>query len=55
MKAWKKDLCKHYSISHIKSNKIIEVAKCLKKRLNFYRLDQVKDMFPALGIKNTNL
>ena len=35
MKAWKKDLCKHYSISHKKSYKIIEVARMFKKEIKF--------------------
>jgi len=34
-KAWKKNLCRHYSISHKKSFSIIEVAKLFGKRVKF--------------------
>ena len=33
--AWKKNLCRHYSISHKKSYSIIEVAKLFGKKLKF--------------------
>ena len=33
--AWKKNLCRHYSISHKKSYSIIEVAKMFKKKIKF--------------------
>ena len=33
--AWKKNLCRHYSISHKKSFSIIEVAKLFGKRVKF--------------------
>ena len=31
--AWKKNLCRHYSISHKKSYSILEVAKLFKTRI----------------------
>ncbi len=34
-KAWKKDLCRHYSISHKKSYSIIQVAKMFGKKIKF--------------------
>ena len=34
-KAWKKNLCRHYSISHKKSYSIIEVAKLFGKKVKF--------------------
>ena len=34
-KAWKKNLCRHYSISHKKSYSIIEVAKLFGKKIKF--------------------
>ena len=34
-KAWKKNLCRHYSISHKKSYSIIDVAKLFGKKLKF--------------------
>ena len=34
-KAWKKNLCRHYSISHKKSYSIIEVAKLFGKKYKF--------------------
>ncbi len=34
-KAWKKNLCRHYSISHKKSYSIIEVAQMFGKKLKF--------------------
>ena len=34
-KAWKKNLCRHYSISHKKSYSVIEVAKLFGKKLKF--------------------
>ena len=40
--AWKKNECRHYSISHKKSYTIIEVAKCLMVKLSFYHLEQEK-------------
>ena len=33
--AWKKNLCRHYSISHKKSFTILEVAKLFKKKIKF--------------------
>ena len=33
--AWKKNLCRHYSISHKKSYSIIEVAKMFTKKIKF--------------------
>ena len=33
--AWKKKLCRHYSISHKKSYTIYEVAKLFKKKIKF--------------------
>ena len=33
--AWKKNLCRHYSISHKKSHTIYEVAKLFKKKIKF--------------------
>ena len=35
MKAWKKNLCKHYVISHKKSYKILDVARMFKKEIKF--------------------
>tara|TARA_B100000900_G_scaffold272898_2_gene233126 strand:+ start:6729 stop:7625 length:897 start_codon:yes stop_codon:yes gene_type:complete len=34
--AWKKDMCKHYSISHKKSYTILEVAKMFDSKIKFY-------------------
>ena len=34
-KAWKKNLCRHYSISHRKSYSIIHVAKMFKSKIKF--------------------
>ena len=33
--AWKKNKCRHYSISHQKSYRIIEVAKMFNKQINY--------------------
>ena len=33
--AWKKNLCRHYSISNIKSYSIINVAKMFKSKIKF--------------------
>ena len=33
--AWKKNLCRHYSISNIKSYSIIDVAKMFKSKIKF--------------------
>ena len=33
--AWKKNLCRHYSISSLKSYSIIEVAKMFKTKIKF--------------------
>ena len=33
--AWKKNLCRHYSIANIKSYSILEVAKMFKSKINF--------------------
>ena len=33
--AWKKNLCRHYSISHKKSYTIIEVAKLFNKKIKY--------------------
>ena len=35
--AWKKNLCKHYAITHRKSLTIIEVAKLFKSKIKFLR------------------
>ena len=35
--AWKKNLCRHYSISNKKSYSIIEVAKMFKSKINFLK------------------
>ena len=43
-KAWKKNLRRHYSISHKKSYTIIEVANLFGKKKNFYQEEMVKDM-----------
>ena len=43
-KAWKKNLRRHYSISHKKSYTIIEVANLLERKKNFYQEEMVKDM-----------
>ena len=34
-KAWKKNLCRHYSISHKESYSIIDVAKLFKRKIRF--------------------
>ena len=33
--AWKKNLCRHYSISHKKSYTILEVANLFKRKIKF--------------------
>ena len=33
--AWKKNLCRHYSISHKQSFSILEVAKMFKQRIRY--------------------
>ena len=33
--AWKKNLCRHYSISHRESYSILQVAKLFKKKIKF--------------------
>ena len=35
--AWKKNLCRHYSIAHKKSYSILEVAKLFKTRIKFLK------------------
>ena len=35
--AWKKNLCKHYAITHKKSLTIIEVAKLFKSKIKFLK------------------
>ena len=40
--AWKKNKCKHYSITNKKSYTIIEVAKLFKKRLDIYQREMEK-------------
>ena len=35
--AWKKNKCKHYSISNKKSYSILEVAKMFKSKLNYLK------------------
>jgi UDP-glucose 4-epimerase len=35
--AWKKNLCRHYSISHKKSYSILDVAKLFKTRMKFLK------------------
>ncbi len=35
--AWKKNLCRHYSISNKKSYSIIEVAQMFKSKINFLK------------------
>ena len=35
--AWKKNLCRHYSISHKKSYSILDVAKLFKTRIKFLK------------------
>ena len=34
-KAWKKNLCRHYSISHKQSYSVLEVAKLFKRKIKF--------------------
>jgi UDP-glucose 4-epimerase len=46
--AWKKNLCRHYSIAHKKSYSLIEVAKMFKSKIKFYQKDLVKDMLQHL-------
>ena len=40
--AWKKNKCKHYSITNKKSYTITEVAKLFKKRLDIYQREMEK-------------
>ena len=35
--AWKKNKCRHYSISHKQSYKILDVAKMFKKKIKFLK------------------
>ncbi len=51
--AWKKNLCRHYSISHKKSYSIIEVAKMFKSRIRFLKKRPGERYASAL--KNMNL
>ena len=42
--AWKKNLCRHYSIANKKSYSILEVAKMFNQKLNIYLKDLERDM-----------
>ena len=48
--AWKKNKCRHYSISIKRVIDDYRLLKCLAQRLNFYQLDLVKDMLQLLQI-----
>ena len=50
--AWKKNLCRHYSISHKKSYTILNVAKFFKRKIVFLK-EQAKDM-PQLYLIDIN-
>ena len=42
--AWKKNLCRHYSIASRKSYSILEVAKMFNSKIKFLPKEKVKDM-----------
>ena len=50
--AWKKNLCKHYSISNIKSYSIIDVAKMFKSKIKFFPKRAGERYASALTNKN---
>ena len=45
-KAWKKNRCKHYSITNKESFSILQVAKLLNLKLIFYQVEKERDMHP---------
>ena len=51
--AWKKNLCRHYSISHKKSYSILDVAKLFKTRIKF--LNKRRGERYASALTNMNL
>ena len=50
--AWKKNLCRHYSISNIKSYSIIDVAKMFKSKIKFFPKRAGERYSSALTNKN---
>ena len=52
-KAWKKNLCRHYSISHKKSYSIVEVAKLFGGKIKF--LSKREGERYASALTNMNL
>ena len=42
--AWKKNKCRHYSISHKKSYFVMELQRCLIVKLSFFHQELEKDM-----------
>jgi len=50
--AWKKNLCRHYSISNIKSYSIIDVAKMFKSKIKFFPKRAGERYASALTNKN---
>tara|TARA_B100001057_G_scaffold77026_1_gene71796 strand:- start:515 stop:871 length:357 start_codon:yes stop_codon:yes gene_type:complete len=51
--AWKKNLCRHYSISHKKSYSILDAAKLFKTRIKF--LEKRPGERYASALTNMNL
>ena len=50
--AWKKNLCRHYSIANKKSYSLIEVAKIFKSRIKFLPKRKGERYFSAITNKN---
>ena len=50
--AWKKNLCRHYSISHKKSYSILDVAKLFKTRIKFLKKRRGERYASALSNMN---
>jgi len=50
--AWKKNLCRHYSISHKQSFSILEVAQLFKKKIRFLRKRPGERYASALSTMN---
>ena len=50
--AWKKNLCRHYSISNKKSYSIIEVAKLFKSRIRYLPKRPGERYVSALSSRN---
>ena len=49
-KAWKKNLCRHYSISNKESYTILEVAKLFGKKIKYLPKELERDMHLLLQI-----